>query len=182
MNPVVRLLKSIDGVILWLSKFSSTFGAICAYVVTFMIILDVAWRFIFDRTIPGLFEAVSMSVVILAYYGLSGAILSKRQLILDLISRRFKGASESAYNMACNLIGAVLFGTIAIYGWTQAWLAYTGHHTFGQSVLFPYWILWTLLCFTMSISFLVSLREVVWYSIKAISQLMIRKNADNSAG
>lgn len=166
MNPLPRFLKSTDNLVSWLSRLSTNFGGLCAYIVTFMIILDILWRMINRKTIPGLFELVSMSVVILAYYGLPKAILVKRQLLMDIVSKHFKGALVSVYHLASNLFGAFLFGTIATYGWTQAWKSYTGHWTFGQSVLFPYVIPWTFLCIVMTINFLVSLREVIWYSIK----------------
>lgn len=107
-----------------LARLHSAALAIASFAVLAMAILggsDVVASALFDRPIPGVYEATELLMVIITVLAMSSLQARRRNIAVDVISRRLPVASQRWILVLSNLIGLGLFGLIAWQGWLVAW-------------------------------------------------------------
>ena len=154
-------MSPIDSAVRWMAKGLMFLSGGFAYIVTVVVFVDISFRFLSGKPILGMYEAVTVCCVLLAFYGLPQVIVGKRQLRLDIVSRRFKGKGGSALGVIHEAFGVLLFGILAYMCWKEGLYNLQQHMIFGQAVQVPFVIPWALLGIVMTACFFVSIRSLV---------------------
>jgi TRAP-type C4-dicarboxylate transport system permease small subunit len=82
---------------------------------------DVLASALLDKPIPGVYEATELLMVVITVLAMSSLQARRRNITVDVISRRFSLAGQRGILLLSNLIGLALFGLIAWQGWLVAW-------------------------------------------------------------
>ena len=122
---------------------------------------DVVGSAVFDQPIPGVYEATELLMVVITVLAMSSLQAKRRNIAVDIISRRLPFPSQRAILLASNLIGLVLFGLIAWQGWLVAWEAVKVREYAQGAVQIPVYPAKVLFALGMSLLVLQFLRDVL---------------------
>lgn len=107
-----------------LTRLHSAGLAIASLAVLAMAVLggaDVLASALLDEPIPGVYEATELLMVVITVLAMSSLQARRRNIAVDVVSRRLPEAGQRWILLLSNLIGLVLFGLIAWQGWLVAW-------------------------------------------------------------
>ena len=96
----------------WISKALLVLASFLAFLLTFVVVADVAGRVMFNSPLKGTPELVSSSIVIICYLQAVYAILSGGMMHVDAITAHMPARVQSVLGAIACLLGAVLFGII----------------------------------------------------------------------
>lgn len=161
MRKLKAVSSLLDRLVRRIAKGLMFLSGSFAYIVTVVVFVDISVRFLLGKPILGMYEAVTVCCVLLAFYGLPQVMVSKRQLRLDIVSRRFKGKGGSALGVMQETLTVLLFGILAYMCWKEGIYNLQQHMIFGVAVQVPFVIPWTLLGIVMTVCFFVSIRSLI---------------------
>jgi len=161
MKKLKAVMSPIDSAVRWIAKGLMFLSGGFVYIVTVVVVVDITVRFLTNKPIVGMYEAVTVCCVLLAFYGLPQVIVDKRQLHLDIVSRRFKGKGGSALGIIHAAFAVLLFGVLTYMCFKEGIYNLQQHMIFGVAVQVPYVIPWTFLAVVMTVCFFVSIRSLV---------------------
>lgn len=98
--------------------------AIASLAVLAMAILggsDVFASALLGKPVPGVYEATELLMVVITVLAMSSLQARRRNIAVDIVSRRLSEAAQRRILLTSNLIGLALFGLIAWQGWLLAW-------------------------------------------------------------
>jgi TRAP-type C4-dicarboxylate transport system permease small subunit len=110
-ETVVRRIRRVVDVLAGLLAVAS---ALCASVLMVSISLDVAWRELVNRSIPGMVELSETAVVFMVYLGMAQAESSGMHVRMTLVTDRIPARAAHALRVAAFAV------TLAFVGW-MAW-------------------------------------------------------------
>jgi TRAP-type C4-dicarboxylate transport system permease small subunit len=93
-------------------------GAVCVCAVLIIICADIASRGLLNHPLPGVAEAVAVSVVVLVFLQLASTLIAGKLTRIDFLTRLIGSMSpklRSAIGAFVNTVGATTFGAI-LYG------------------------------------------------------------------
>ena len=117
-----------------LSKFLMVVAAAYAFGLTFLILLNVIDRALFD----GVAEIVTTSIVIIVFLQAGYAIRSRSMLRADFLVTRFSGPIQKALLVFGYLLGASFFLMVITGGWEESVRAWVDMNYEGEGALHVY--------------------------------------------
>ena len=117
-----------------LSKFLMVVAAAYAFCLTFLILLNVIDRALFD----GVAEIVTTSIVIIVFLQAGYAIRSRSMLRADFLVTRFSGPIQKVLLVFGYLLGASFFLMVITGGWEESVRAWVDLNYEGEGALHVY--------------------------------------------
>ena len=117
-----------------LSKFLMVVAAAYAFCLTFLILLNVIDRALFD----GVAEIVTTSIVIIVFLQAGYAIRSRSMLRADFLVTRFSGPIQKVLLVFGYLLGASFFLMVITGGWEESVRAWVDMNYEGEGALHVY--------------------------------------------
>ena len=119
-----------------LSKFLMVVAAAWAFGLTFLILLNISFRGIFD----GMAEIVTASIVIIVFLQAGYAIRSRSMLRADFLVSRFSPLFQRIFLAVGYLLGVGFFLMIITGGWDESILSWVENEFEGEGALrVPAW-------------------------------------------
>jgi TRAP-type C4-dicarboxylate transport system permease small subunit len=97
----------------WLSKALLVLAAMLAFMLAFVVVVDVGGRVFFNSPLKGTPELVSGSIVVICYLQAAYAILSGGMLHVEVLAARLPVRMHALLGVLTSLLGVLLFGVIA---------------------------------------------------------------------
>ena len=117
-----------------LSKVLMVVAAVCAFGLTFLILLNIIDRALFD----GVAEIVTTSIVIIVFLQAGYAIRSRSMLRADFLVSRFSGTFQKMLLVFGYLLGAAFFLMVIWGGWEDAVRDFVDMNYEGEGALHVY--------------------------------------------
>jgi TRAP-type C4-dicarboxylate transport system permease small subunit len=123
-----------------ISKFLMITAAVWAFILTFIIIVDIIGRDVFNEPFNGTREIVANSIVIIVFLQTGYAIRSRSMLSADFVIKLFPSWVQRIALALGYLFGAAFFALIIWGGWTLAIDSWVGGEFEGEGALqVPAW-------------------------------------------
>lgn len=101
-NPVTRIMHAIAGI------------GLCIMMVT--VVADVVLRAVFNTPVQGAYDVVSISLLIMTFFGMAPVIASRGEILIDLIDGMLPAAGLRVIAVISALLGLGMFG---FFGWSM---------------------------------------------------------------
>ncbi|WP_225027561.1 TRAP transporter small permease subunit [Xinfangfangia pollutisoli] len=109
------------------------------FVITLIVVIDVAMRALFNMPIPGATELSTLLLVALIYLGLAAVQASKQNYRVEILIGTVAARTRAALNILTTLLSMIAIGILAWFTLAEAWHATaTQEMTFG-AIVFPVW-------------------------------------------
>lgn len=109
----------------WISRALLVLASVMAMTLAFVVVADVVGRVVFSAPLRGTPEIVASTVVIVAFFQATYAILSGGMMRVDLVTGGLPVRVQCLLGVATSALGAILFGIIAwgsVDGFADAWI------------------------------------------------------------
>jgi TRAP-type C4-dicarboxylate transport system permease small subunit len=101
-NLIIRICLVISGL------------ALCTMML--VVVGDVVLRAVFNRPIQGAYDVVSISLLVMTFFGIAPVGANRREILIDLIDAILPAAALRALALVAGLVGAALF---LFFGWSM---------------------------------------------------------------
>lgn len=108
----------------WISRALLVIASVMAMALAFVVVADVTGRVVFNAPLRGTPEIVASTVVIVAFFQATYAILSGGMMRVDLVTANFPPRVQCLLGIGTAALGAALFGIVAwgsVDGFADAW-------------------------------------------------------------
>ncbi len=115
-------------------------AALIAFLLSFLVVADVAGRVLFSSPVKGTPEIVSMSIVIVCFLIAAQAVRSGGMIRTDVLIDMFGKPGHEFANLLSGILGAAFFGLIVWGSYEPALHAWTSSEFEGEGALrVPVW-------------------------------------------
>ncbi len=158
-----------------ISKLMMVMAAVWAFILTFVIMVDIIGRGLFNNPFNGTREIVANSIVIIVFLQAGYAIRSRSMLSSDFVVKLFPAWAQRASLAFGYLLGAVFFALIIWGGWTLAIDSWVGNEFEGEGALrVPAWPTRFIILFGSALA-------IINYLVVAYLDVVRPRDADGSA-
>jgi TRAP-type C4-dicarboxylate transport system permease small subunit len=157
------------------SKFLMVMAAVWAFFLTFVILVDIIGRGVFNDPFNGTREIVANSIVIIVFLQAGYAIRSRSMLSSDFVINLLPSSVQRVALALSYLLGAVFFALIIWGGWTLAIDSWVGDEFEGEGALrVPAWP-------TRFVILIGSALAIINYLVVAYLDVVRPRDADGNA-
>lgn len=132
------LLKDGESKVSKFCKGFSVIGAIGLVVMMFLITIDVAGRFFFDKPFIGTYEIVEFLMIIVIFLAFPYGQVKKQHVNVELFSQLLKGRSRAVLDSFTYLAGFVMFVMVTYAAIKQTLKIFEAEQS-SQVLLIPQW-------------------------------------------
>ena len=104
----------MTNIVIKISKVANGIGVSIVGLMALLLTADVLLRYIFNKTIPSVFEFVQLMMVIVVSFGMAHCTLQKRQIVVDTVTSRFPHTVQAAIDSIVLLIS---LGFVLLMSW-----------------------------------------------------------------
>jgi TRAP-type C4-dicarboxylate transport system permease small subunit len=154
-----KIFLSYDRVINIISRFSNSIGIIAVMLLMLLITADVFSRFVLNTSIKGVFELVTVMVVVVAALAFAYTTLKGGLISVTVIVERFSSKTQSAIDMFNTSLGIAFFGLVSWKSIMQAGVYWAkGSVTSGIRVpIFPFMLVFAFGCIILCLVLVIRL-------------------------
>jgi len=157
------------------SKLLMVMAAVWAFFLTFVILVDIIGRSVFNDPFNGTREIVANSIVIIVFLQSGYAIRSRSMLSSDFVIKLFPSWVQRIALGVSYLLGVAFFALIIWGGWTLAIDSWVGNEFEGEGALrVPAWP-------TRFVILVGSALAIINYLVVAYLDVVRPRNADGSS-
>lgn len=162
-----KLCGSLERLINSISRISNSVGIMAVMALMLLITADVFSRFVLNKSIKGVFELVTVMVVVVTALAFAYTSTHDGLISVTVIVEHFSSKVRSAIDMFNTLLGVAFFALVSWKSITQAGVYWAkGSVTSGISVpIFPFMLVFSfgcvLLCLILIIRFVKSTQAVL---------------------
>lgn len=116
-----------------IEKLLHAISYISTFIMMFLITVDTAGRYLFNKPIKGAYEITeSFLMIVVVFLTLSYSYKSGDHIRIDILYRRFTNKTKIVIDAFSLILSACMFSVITYYGWTQTYEAFIQkQYTFG---------------------------------------------------
>jgi TRAP-type C4-dicarboxylate transport system permease small subunit len=155
---------------MWICRVMAGIATIVLGVILVLAIADIVGRVVFLRPIEGVVELIGMLMVVIGFLGLGYCQLVKGNVLIDIITSRFKERGQAVFNIFSYLICIAICSLITWQGGIRAW-AYifkkVGQYTVIMHILFwPFMMLMAISFAWVTVIFILDLIQAIKKVVK----------------
>jgi TRAP-type C4-dicarboxylate transport system permease small subunit len=154
-----KIFRSFERVVVNISRASNSIGIMAVMALMLLITADVFSRFVFNNSIKGVFELVTVGIVICVALAFAYTSIRDGLISVSVIVEHFSPKVQAAIDMFNTLLGIALFGLISWKSIQQAGVYWAkGSVTSGISVpIFPFMLVFAFGCIILCLVLVIRL-------------------------
>ena len=138
---------------------------------TFLVVVDVAFRYMFNSPIPGATEGTELILPYIVFLALGYTLATGGHVRVTILLSRLGRISKQIAELIDSLIGMAFFGILTYFAWVHFWESFVILEFMMAPIKLPWWVG----KFSMPMGFFVIFVQFLLNALKAGSRFSHRR-------
>ena len=123
-----------------LGRVFAIFGGLAMIFLTFLVVVDVTLRYVFNKPIPGATEGTELILPYIVFLALSYTLAKGGHVRVSILLMRLDRGPRMVVELIDCIIGMAFFGALTYYAWIHFWESFRILEFMMAPVKLPWWV------------------------------------------